>query len=286
MIRLTVFGAGNMGAAILGGAVKAGVLPPREILVVEPDPEKRAAMAALGCAVAASPHERHSTSTDPDSAAQNDSASPATILLAVKPQMFPALAESMGPLTRPTIALSIMAGLHSDSIRAALGPHARVIRAMPNTPSQLGAGMTAVALGAGAVPGDEALALRLFGAIGTVETLDEGLMHAVTAVSGSGPAYLFLLAEAMERSAAEVGFSPLQARTFVTQTLLGAAMLLAERRADPASLRAAVTSKGGTTEAAIAAMQRGGFETAVIAGIVAARNRGEALGASPPRAAS
>jgi len=275
---LTLFGAGNMGAAILRGAVRGGLLRPEEILVVEPDAGKRAAMAALGCAVAAAPSAGVAS---PGDAAER--ASPGVILLAVKPQMFPMLAEAIGVLPSPTIAISIMAGLRSDSIRAALGPNSRVIRAMPNTPSQLGAGMTAVARGAGAEPGDEEFALRLFGAVGRVERVEETLMHAVTAVSGSGPAYLFLLAEAMERAAGEVGFTPSQARIFVTQTIVGAAALLAQTGDGPASLRAAVTSKGGTTEAAIATMQAAGLEAAIIAGIVAARDRGETLGGSAPR---
>ena len=259
---LAMIGAGNMGGAIVRGAIATGVLAPGEILVVEPDASRRSAMAALGVRALASPGSLEGAST---------------LLLAVKPQYFAEAAAALPRLPAATVVISIMAGLDSTHIRSALGGEVRVVRAMPNTPCQVGAGMTAIALGAGAVPGDEALAVRLFAAIGSTEVVDEALMHAVTAVSGSGPAYLFHLAEAMEAAARSLGFSGEQARRFVTQTLLGASRLLAESADDPARLRQAVTSKGGTTEAALGVMASRGFAEIVAQALTAARDRGAAL---------
>src|SRR5262245_24679669 len=199
-----------MGSAIVRGAVRERVVPVEEILIVEPDAVRRQAMDDLG----------GRTSDDPAAASIAD-----MVMLAVKPQVFPEVAARLAPLSQPTVVLSIMAGVESRAIRAALGSVARVVRAMPNTPCQVGAGMTAIALGDGAKPPDLELPRRIFAALGTVAIVPEELMHAVTAVSGSGPAYVFLLAEAMEAAARSLGFSPADARTFVRQTIVGAGQL-------------------------------------------------------------
>lgn len=267
MLMLGVVGAGNMGAAIVRGAVANGVVRASELLIVEPDPVRREAMASLGCQV-----------TDRADAV----GVAASIMLAVKPQLFGAVARAIGPLHRPAVIISIMAGLESEAIRLALGEEARVVRAMPNMPCQIGAGMTALALGAGAVPGDELLAMRLFDSIGRTVRIDESLMHAATAVCGSGPAYVFAFAEAMEQGALAVGLPGIHARRMVIQTLLGAARMLAESEASPEELRAAVTSRGGTTEAALRALAEGGFAESVITAVAAARDRGRELGRSAP----
>ncbi|HMN95189.1 MAG TPA: pyrroline-5-carboxylate reductase [Phycisphaerales bacterium] len=266
MPMLAVVGAGNMGAAIVAGAVGNGVLRAAELLVIDPDQRRRDAMAALGCAVA----ERASSAPLARS-----------IMLAVKPQAFSGVAAEIGRLARPTVVISVMAGIESGSIRAALGGESRVVRAMPNVACKVGAGMTALALGAGAAPGDELLAMRLFDAIGATIRIDEALMHAATAVGGSGPAYLFALAEAMERGAQEVGIPPVHVRRVVVQTLLGALRLLAESGETPAGLREAVTSRGGTTEAALGVLVDRGFADSVVAAIAAARDRGAALARAP-----
>lgn len=257
-----MIGAGNMGSAIARGIVGKGVMPAAEIIVLEPDSARAAAMRELGAIVV------------DDAGSARDVP---VLLLAVKPQMFDAAARALGPLPRSTVVISIMAGLESATIRTALGGEARIIRAMPNTPCQIGLGMTALALGAGARRGDEAVAARIFSTIGLVEMVDESLMHAVTAVSGSGPAYLFLLAEAMGSAAVALGFTPQQARTFVAQTLVGASTLLQRSESPPADLRAAVTSKGGTTEAALSVLQRRGFVDLVRQALAAANNRGVEL---------
>lgn len=261
-IRFAAIGAGNMGQAILRGALAADVLKPAQTLVIDVDGERRAAFEQLGCR----------TSGDPAAVADADA-----ILLAVKPQSYPSVAMTIGRLPRPALVISVMAGIRSETIRADLGETARIVRVMPNTPAQVGAGMSAIALGAGARPGDDELALRLFSSIGETLRLDESMMDAVTAVCGSGPAYAFLLAESMERGAVALGFSEAEARLLVSQTLLGAATLLRRSGESPAALREAVTSRGGTTAAALDVMNGAGFVETVTRAMRAAADRAAAL---------
>lgn len=205
------------------------------------------------------------------------------VVLAVKPQMFAAVAAELAPIMSgrsERCVISIMAGVRSATIRERLGDRARVVRAMPNTPARVGQGVTAIAAGPGATEGDMAIAGRLFAALGPVVVrIDEGLMDAFTAVAGSGPAYLFYLAEAMERAAVEVGLDAAMARRVVAQTLRGAAALIdGDGQGDPGLLRAAVTSKRGTTAAAVASLERDGVMECWVRAIVAARDRGAELG--------
>ncbi|MCA9291237.1 MAG: pyrroline-5-carboxylate reductase [Phycisphaerales bacterium] len=260
--RLGMIGVGNMGQAILRGAIEAGLLTPDEVIAVDVDGRRRDEAAALGCRVSADPAEVVGATQ---------------CILAVKPQYFADVAAALRPLPSSRVVISIMAGLSSLSIRRALGDEARVVRVMPNTPCQVGAGMSAIALGAGASPGDEAFAASILGAIGRTVVVDESMMHAVTAVSGSGPAYVFLLAEAMTQAGEELGLDPAVARLLVQQTILGAGRLLVESDGDPSILRQAVTSRGGTTEAAIETMLDGELPQIVMKGVRAARDRGAAL---------
>jgi pyrroline-5-carboxylate reductase len=253
--RLGIIGGGNMGHAIVRGAIEGGVLPPGEIIVAELDAARRRALNDLGC-----------TTTTVAAAAATGAEQ---LMLAVKPQVFGEIAASIVPLPRSMVVISIMAGLGSPRIRAALGEEARVIRAMPNTPCQVGEG-------AGA--GDEALARSLFDALGRTVAVEEAHMYAVTAVSGSGPAYVFLLAEAMLDAAGRMGLEPDAARTLVAQTIRGAGHLLsASPDADAAALRRAVTSPRGTTEAALSVMLERDLPGIVIEALAAARDRGMEL---------
>jgi pyrroline-5-carboxylate reductase len=198
-------------------------------------------------------------------------------LLAVKPQAFGDLARVIAPATRAKVVISIMAGLSSSALQHALGGQVRMIRVMPNMPCQIGAGMTAICLGQGARSGDEELAVKIFDALGRTAMVDEAIMNSVTAVSGSGPAYVFHLAEAMEKAAIALGFDPSAARIFVAQTILGAGRMLNESSQSAADLRAAVTSPGGTTAAALSVFERNGFVEMVIDALTAARDRGAQL---------
>lgn len=261
--RLGIIGGGNMGAAIVRGGIAAKVVVASQVIVAEIDPRKREQLKSLGCDV----------TDDPRAAATAEQ-----FILAVKPQIFPDVVQTIVPLRESKVVISIMAGLHTSKIRQAVGSNARMIRAMPNMPCQIGEGMTAVALGDGASPGDESLAMSLFKAVGKVVLLDESLMHAVTAVSGSGPAYIFALAEAMEEAGLATGLNLDVSRMLVTRTILGAARLLAEGHQTAAALRQSVTSPGGTTAAAIDVFQQRGFGQIIVDALIAARDRGVTLG--------
>ncbi len=257
--ELGIIGCGNMGEAILRGALRAKVLAPAQIVVSDADPTRCEAPRRSGCTISRDPADVLACSQ---------------LLIAVKPQSFPALARAIGPLRKRTVVISIMAGLSSTHIRGALGESAAVVRVMPNTPCQIGEGISAVALGEGAREGDDDLARKLFNAVGQVVTVDESQIYAVTAVSGSGPAYVFLLAEAMERAAVELGIDERTARQLVIQTIRGAGGLLVSAKTPPAELRAAVTSRGGTTAAALEVMDRRDLPRTVVEAITRARDRG------------
>ena len=265
--QLAVIGGGNMAQAILLGAFEASVIDPAAVIVADPDETIRLDFADRGVRCVESADQL---------LAMLEPATP--ILLAVKPQVFGKVADALGD-AGDRVVISIMAGVTSETIRSALGGRARIVRTMPNMPALIGRGVTAITLGAGADAGDEALAHDLFGAVGHVASLDESMLDAFTAVVGSGPAYVFALAEAMASGARAIGFDAALADRIVRGTIEGAGTLLADRGADsPEALRAMVTSKGGTTAAAVEALQSGGFFSVVEQAIVAARNRGAELG--------
>jgi pyrroline-5-carboxylate reductase len=275
---LLVIGGGNMGSAIVRGAVRAGVLDPHGVVVVDPDPARHADFASLGAA-------GHATLDEGLKALEAVEGEPgsAAVLLAVKPQMLADVSEqARGRLGKPPrLVMSILAGTTTERLASALG--GRTVRLMPNTPAMIGEGITALCPGPGAGASDEAMARRLFEAVGRVVALPEDLLDAFTGVAGSGPAYIFLLAEGMLAGAEAVGFDRRQGLELVRATLRGAALLLdteAQRdpaSADPARLRAMVTSKGGTTAAATAVLERHGMAEALREAVVAARDRGREL---------
>lgn len=203
------------------------------------------------------PSETAQALADGQSVRLNPLPEPADVLvLAVKPQVFGSVAPTLPGLIGPeTLIVSIMAGVTLARLRALTG-HARLVRAMPNTPGQIGAGITGYGVAPGLSPSDDALARRLLGALGpVVGPLPEAVMPEVTAVSGSGPAYVFALVETLAAAGEAEGLPPDAARALARQTLIGAAALLdAERGTPPEALRAAVTSPGGTTQAALAVL--------------------------------
>ena len=282
-----LIGGGNMGRAMLAGVM--GSWPSTRVMIAEPD-----AVAASLCRTIVGPDDVVSDAAaaierldalcaGTDHARRDADAGP--IVLAVKPQMLTGVAERIRPVLRdrPRVVVSILAGTPGATVRDVLGPEVRVVRAMPNLAATVGHSCSAVCLSAGAHPGDEDFAVDLFESIGPrVARIPEAMMDAFTAVAGSGPAYLFYLAEAMEKGAVEVGFSPEQARAIVTATLRGAAAMLDGQ--SPGEKRAAVTSKGGTTAAAIAVLEQSGrggggagVSGEVVRAVVAARDRGRAL---------
>ena len=257
--KLAIIGGGNMGQAILRGAIKAEVVEAGQVLVVDTDKQRRSEIEVIGCVAT----EDATGSLNADQ-----------IMLAVKPQVFDAVASDIAPLTEPKIVISIMAGLSSKVLRAGLGDNARIVRVMPNTPCSVGAGMSAIALGEGAEPGDEALAVSLFDALGKTTIVDESLMHAVTAISGSGPAYVFMLSEQMQNAAMDLGIDQTTAKLLVHQTIFGAGTMLCESDKDACDLRQAVTSPGGTTQAAIEIMMKRDLPMIINHAIHAAHQRG------------
>lgn len=267
--ELVVMGGGNMARAIIRGTISARVIHPDNIVVCEPESPKRALLETLGVWATAS-HAQ----------AMERLAPGGRVLLAVKPQSLSALAEQIRPLIASgRLVISILAGVRIETIESALGlSKGRVIRAMPNLPASVQLGMTALAVPTDTTSGDAAFVDSLFGAVGKTVRVSEELLDAFTALSGSGPAYVFYLAEAMEKAAVRAGFAPPEAGQIVRQTLLGASTLLAGSAEAPAALRAAVTSKGGTTEAAVSVLEREGVMGAVVDAILAARDRGRALG--------
>ncbi|GAB3349557.1 pyrroline-5-carboxylate reductase [Lysobacter tyrosinilyticus] len=262
-------GGGNMARSLIGGLVARGV-PATSIRVAEPVAELRESLTRdFGI---------HSF-TDNTTAAANAT----TWVLAVKPQVMRAVCEVLAPaaqITRPLV-VSIAAGITAAQLERWLGGNLAVVRAMPNTPSLLGAGMTGLFANDRVAAAQRTQAADLLEAAGkNVWIDDEALMDAVTAVSGSGPAYVFLLAEAMQAAGEAEGLTPEAARTLVQQTILGAARMLDENDELPAELRRRVTSPGGTTQAALERFEAGRFRELVADAIRAATDRGRELSAA------
>lgn len=269
--NIAFVGCGNLGMAILSRAICSEVIDPATTVVIERDAGRQAEASRLGVRVTA------------DAAAARGAQG---VVLAVKPQHFLEAAQAIGSLGGATCVVSVMAGWSSAAIRAALsggsdgggndGP--RVVRAMPNMAAQVGLSMTAVARGAGATSDDVTAALRLFSAIGKAVEIPEALIDAAVAAVGSAPAYLYLLAEAQIAAAETMGFDAVTARAMAIESIFGAATLLATDGREPAQLRAAVTSAGGTTAAAVNVFERGEFVALVAAAMEAARARSAELG--------
>lgn len=264
--KTAFIGGGNMARALIGGLVDRGV-PAARIAVSDPKPDTRAALAGeLGV----STHERND-----EAAADAD-----VWLLAVKPQAMRAVCEGLATLAQAhsPLVVSIAAGITTAQLDRWLGGGQAIVRCMPNTPALLGAGATGLHANARVDPARRALAEALLGAVSdTVWIRDEARMDAVTAVSGSGPAYVFLLAEAMEAAGIAQGLPPEAARALTLQTILGAARMLTGSGEPAATLRQRVTSPGGTTQAALETFEAGGFRTLVADAIAAATRRGGEL---------
>lgn len=265
-IQLGFLGAGNMAEAIARGIVGARLVPAREMLASDPDERRRTLFE----------QELRIPALDDNRALAERAA---VVIVAVKPQVFDKALVPVGGLFGPKkLILSVCAGISTAHIEAVVAAGTRVVRAMPNTPMLVGRGMAAVCAGRHATPEDVAKAQRLLGAAAQVIRVPETLMDAVTAVSGSGPAYFFYLAEKLAAAGAELGLPEEDARLLARVTFEGAAKLLAESADPPEELRRRVTSPGGTTEAAIKALDALGFAKTVSAAARAARDRARELG--------
>lgn len=246
--RTALIGVGSMGGAILAGLRHPDVQIPTPITVTTGSQASADAFSGAADVVVYA----HETKDDANRVAVREAD---LVILAVKPWMVADVArEIAGDLAPGTIVVSVAAGVPCARIEQELS-HAQVVRAMPNTPSHIGRGVTGIAAGASANPDALSTVQRLFETVGDVVIVDESQIDDVTAVSGSGPAYLFLFAEEMTNAALRRGFTPGQARTLVNGTIAGAAELLVTSGEDPAQLRRNVTSPNGTTEQAVFVLQ-------------------------------
>lgn len=260
MTKLLVIGGGKMGEALVGGLLAAGWAPASELAVVELDAGRRRELA-----------ERFDGLVVLDAPVAADGA-----LVAVKPQHVADACAPLGDLGVGRV-LSIAAGVRLATIEAALPPGTAVVRAMPNTPSLVGAGAAAIAGGVAAGPDDLAWAREILEAVGTVVTVGEASLDAVTGLSGSGPAYVFLVAEALIDAGVLAGLPRDVATDLTVQTLRGASELLAAGT-PPAELRAAVTSPGGTTAAGLHVLESASVRAAFTDAVQAAAARARELG--------
>lgn len=264
--KLGIVGAGRMGEALLAAVIRADAMPPGAIIASDPDGSRRKVVESLGVRAIES------------SARVVEEAD--IVVLAVKPQVIAQVLESLAPSVGPDhLIISIAAGVPTARIESKLPDGTRVVRVMPNTPMQIGRGATALARGTNATAEDLEAAKALFDTSGLAIELTENQLDAVTAVSGTGPAYAFFLAECMIEAGAADGLEPPLARMLAAATLEGAGALLAASAEDPAELRRRVTSPGGTTEAAFERLDEGRVREHFIAAIRRAAERSRELAA-------
>ena len=259
--RLQIIGGGNMGEALLRGLLKNNWASEDELHVVEPVSERRDYLAV----------------TIPGISISEEPLSELDSLIAVKPDKVPEVLEILSKLN-PTRVLSIAAGVKVSSMEKIMGEKVRVLRAMPNTPALIGKGSAGVAAGSSATDEDLVWAVEILSAVGSAMVVEESQLDAVTGISGSGPAYLFFLAEALIDAGCEVGLSKDESQSLVEQTLLGAAALLYESDDPAEALRQKVTSKGGTTAAAIEVFENASFRDTIRRAVFAATERSLQLG--------
>jgi pyrroline-5-carboxylate reductase len=263
-VTIALLGGGKMGAALVGGWLDAG-WDVEAIVVAEPEVDRRRELEASWPALRVVPSAAWAV---PDAEA---------VVVAVKPHDVPGALDAARPaLGEHVLVLSIAAGVTIAQLEA-LAPGRPVVRAMPNTPALVRRAASAIAGGSEATDADLALASSLLSAVGTVVRVDESLLDAVTGLSGSGPAYVFLLAEALIDAGVLVGLPRAIAAELVIETLLGSATLLAAER-EPDALRAMVTSPGGTTAAGLRELERAGVRAAILDAVAAATERSRELG--------
>jgi pyrroline-5-carboxylate reductase len=259
--KLLVVGGGNMGSALVAGLIRVGWAPVGDLAVSDPDPVRRQILS-----------EAYPGLTVVEGPVPADAA-----VLAVKPDAAEAALRTLAG-TGITRVLSIVAGLSSARLEAVLGPGDVVVRAMPNTPALIGAGVAVMSGGAAATADDLDWAEGILGSVGTVVRLPERHLDAVTGLSGSGPAYIFLVAEAMIDAGVTAGLTREASRRLVVGTVLGSARMMAETGEEPSALRAAVTSPGGTTAAAVRTLECKAVRSAFIEAVAAATERSRQLG--------
>jgi pyrroline-5-carboxylate reductase len=265
--RLGFLGAGNMSGALIKGLLHAKVLPPERILASDVKADRLEQL-----------HKLHGIRTTTDNHAllrESD-----VVVLAVKPQAIDKVLTEVGAeLRSDQLVVSVAAGVPIDALEARLPAGVRVVRAMPNTPATVQAGATAIAGGAHAREDDLRIARELFEAVGRVVVLDEGLIDAVTGLSGSGPAYVMLIIEALADGGVKVGLHRDTALLLAAQTVFGSALLLLETGEHPGRLKDMVTSPGGTAIAGLHTLESGALRKTLIDAVEVASKRAAELGA-------
>jgi pyrroline-5-carboxylate reductase len=259
-------GAGNMAEALIRGLVRGGHVPAARIAASAPRRERLDELkAAYGIDV---------TSDNREIAKRSG-----LIVLSIKPQIMDKVLREIGDQVAPgTLVVSIAAGVDTETIEEALAEGVRVIRAMPNTPALVGAGATAISPGKHAGEADLAAAKALFDAVGITVQLEETHLDAVTGLSGSGPAYIFLILEALADAGVKVGLSRRNAQRLAAQTVMGSAKLLLDTDEHPGKLKDMVTSPGGTAIAGLHTLEAGGLRTTLINAVETATKRARELG--------
>ncbi|GAA6616813.1 pyrroline-5-carboxylate reductase [Scytonema sp. NUACC26] len=266
--KFGLIGGGVMGEALLSRLMARKIYQPSEVIVSEPQPSRQVFL-----------QEEYGVTVTPDNRLVFTQAAE-VLFLAVKPQVFSAIAQELAdviPTGSKPLVISILAGVTLSQLEAAF-PNIPVIRAMPNTPATVGAGITAICMGAYTKAHHQEIAKKLFSAVGEVVEVSESLMDAVTGLSGSGPAYVALMVEALADGGVFSGLPRAIANQLALQTVLGTAMLLHETKIHPAELKDRVTSPGGTTIAGIAQLEQASFRSALIQAVKAATARSQELG--------
>lgn len=265
-IKFGMIGGGVMGEALLSRLVSAKIYQPTEVLVSEPQAQRRDFL-AQEYGVQVTDNNREVTGATE------------VVMLAIKPQVFDAVVKDLTNFSElnTAVVISILAGVSLNKLESAFGQKP-VIRAMPNTPATVGVGVTAIASGKYALAAHVETAKAIFQAVGAVVEVPESLMDAVTGLSGSGPGYVAIMIEALADGGVAAGLPRAIAYKLALQTVLGTAQLLTESAMHPAELKDRVTSPGGTTITGIAQLEKGGLRSALIAAVVAASQRSKELG--------
>lgn len=263
-MSITFIGGGNMAAALIGGLIAQG-RGASEINVVELQEDARQRLTA-----------KFGVHCEPAIASRLG----AVIVIAVKPQQMRAVASAIGPLLKRELVITIAAGIRLEDLSRWLGGYDQLVRCMPNTPALIGEGISGLYANAAVGAAQRDLAESILGAIGTtLWVADEDMLDPVTAISGSGPAYVFYFIEALQQAAKDMGFSDTDARKLAVATFVGAAQLAAHSADDLSILRERVTSKGGTTERALASMEADKVKELIVRALHAAHQRARELGA-------
>jgi len=263
---IAFLGAGNMAEALIKGLLRAGIARPDSVIATGRRTEKLEEL-----------KRTYGVRTTLDNVAAAREAD--VVVLSVKPQALDKVLVQVAPVVDPRkLVISVAAGVPIAAMERRLGAGARIIRTMPNTPSLVGAGACALSRGEHASEEDLAVATRIFQAVGITTVVDENLLDAVTGLSGSGPAYIFLVIEALSDAGVKVGLPRYTAQKLAAQTVLGSAQLLIETGIHPGQLKDQVTSPGGTAIAGLHTLEAGGLRTTLINAVEAATRRAKELG--------